>query len=355
MRRKTVKHNTICRSNSRCRRLWISLAVYLCCAFGLVGGLWGTDPAPTDVMTPVPLPKRMPAPKDNLTTPEKVALGRQLFFDPRLSGDNSMSCATCHLADKGFADGRKTAKGHRDKVLTRNTPGLLNVGLFSSLFWDGRAADLEEQALGPIENPDEMHQDLSELEGELAAVPGYVEQFRKIFGTTVNRQGIARALAAFQRTLVARDSPFDRYLAGDEEALSAEAHRGMELFFGEAECVRCHNGPLLSDGRYYRLGVSFADKGRGEVTGKTEHDYQFRTPSLRNIAQTAPYMHDGSQATLTDVVTFYYRQAPIQAPDGLSMDIAPMYDRSFSEIFSLVAFLNSLSGKVPEVAVPELP
>lgn len=299
------------------------------------------------------LPAEVPAPEDNPTTPAKVALGKQLFFDPRLSGDNDMSCATCHLPDKALADELPTARGRQQQVLPRNTPTLLNVGFLSSLFWDGRAGSLEQQALVPIQSPDEMHQDLDELERELRDVPGYVEQFKRVFGTDITGEAIAKALAAFQRTLVTGPSPYDRYLAGDKSALTPSARRGLELFTGDAGCVRCHQGPMLSDGQFYRLGVSIRDKGRADVTAEDDDAYKFRTPPLRNVALTAPYMHDGSLRTLDEVVTFYYRGTPTTG--DLPADIAPLVGQSFSEIADLVAFLRSLSGELPVLEPPVLP
>ncbi len=302
-----------------------------------------------------PLPTKTPAPKENPTTPDKVALGKLLFFDPRLSGDNSMSCATCHQSEKAFADGRDRSPGNGGKPLLRNTPTVLNAAFLPNLFWDGRAADLEAQALGPIENPDEMNQDLDELVDELRAVPEYREQFQKVFGGPITRERIGQALAAFQRTLVSGPSPVDRYLQGDRLALSDSARRGMQLFVGDAGCIRCHNGPLLTDGKFYRLGYRFEDQGRGAVTKEAGDAYKFRTPPLRNIADTAPYMHDGSLATLTDVVTFYYRGVPASAPAGQKLDIEPLLGQSFTEIEDLVAFLKALSGEVPKVEPRELP
>jgi cytochrome c peroxidase len=311
--------------------------------------------APRSEKPLAPLPREAPAPEENPTTPAKVALGKQLFFDPRLSGDNTMSCATCHLPEKALADGLPLGKGRGGKSLARNTPSLLNTGFYDSYFWDGRAKSLEEQALGPIESPDEMNQDLDELEAELNAVPGYVEQFQEVFGEKPNREGIAKALAAFQRTLITGPSPFDRYLAGEKDALSYSAKRGLELFTGEADCVRCHRGPTLSDGKFYRLGVASDDEGRGAVTGEDEDRKKFRTPSLRNVAETGPYMHNGSLKTLTQVVEFYYRGVPSTTPDGLPLDIEPLVGQSFSDITELVAFLESLTGKPPEITPPELP
>jgi cytochrome c peroxidase len=303
----------------------------------------------------VPLPQTVLSPKDNPTTPEKVNLGKQLFFDPRLSGDNTMSCASCHLPEKAFGDGLSRAKGREGKILDRNTPSLLNVGFYSTYFWDGRANSLEEQALMPIQAPDEMNQNILELERELNAVPGYVEQFRKVFGTKVTRVGIGKALAAFERTLVTKPSPFDRYLAGEKNALSTEEKRGLELFIGDADCVRCHRGPLLSDGKFYRVGVSIKDEGRIAVTGKKDDKRRFRTPSLRNVAEAGPYMHNGSRKTLFEVVEFYYREVPSQAPDDFPLDVKPLLGLSFTEIPALVAFLESLTGEAPRVSPPVFP
>lgn len=299
------------------------------------------------------LPEAAPAPPDNPTTPEKAELGRQLFFDVRLSGSDTLSCAGCHVPEKAYSDGLARARGAGGRQLSRNTPGLLNVGFYSRYFWDGRAASLEEQALAPIQSAEEMHQDMAELEKELNAIPGYARQFQSVFGGPATRESISRALAAFQRTLVSRISPFDRYLAGEEDAITEDAKQGWELFRGAAGCARCHNGPAFSDGRFYRLGNSFTDRGRGAVTGNERDDYAFRTPGLRDVARTAPYLHDGSMRTLTEVVEFYYRNAPVSAADGLPIDIAPLLDRSYSEISLVVAFLESLTEEAPQAARPD--
>jgi cytochrome c peroxidase len=292
-----------------------------------------------------PLPERVPEPKENPTTEAKVALGKALFFDVRLSGRNDMSCATCHDPAKAMADGLARAKGFDGRTLARNTPTLLNVAFQTSFFWDGRAKTLEEQALGPIASPDEMHQKIEDLPAELEALPDYARQFREVFGGPATAKRVAQALSAYERTLVARRSPLDRYLAGEKDALSAEAKRGMELFLGDAGCVRCHHGPLLSDGKFYRLGIDFRDKGLGGVTGKKEDLYKFRTPSLRDVGRTAPYMHDGSRATLDDVVRFYLREVPPVVPDGLPLDVEPLQNVSLMEVFDIVAFLEALSGE----------
>lgn len=300
------------------------------------------------------MPTEIPAPPSNPPSPAKIALGKQLFFDPRLSGDNSKSCASCHLPEKAWADGAAKGKGVRDQALDRNTPTVLNAALMSTLFWDGRANSLEEQALQPITNPKEMDQDLSELVQELNAVEGYARQFREVFGTEATVDGIAKALAAFQRTLVTRNSPLDRYLAGDQDALSREAKQGMKLFLGDAGCIRCHHGPLLSDGKYYSLGVG-SDLGRAKISGRAEDRHRFRTPPLRDVARTAPYMHDGSIASLFEVVEFYYRWLPEKRYDGSPTDATALQGNSLSDVFALVAFLESLNGEPPKVEPPTLP
>jgi cytochrome c peroxidase len=303
-----------------------------------------------------PLPEVAPSPPENPLTPEKVALGKQLFFDPRLSGNNQMSCATCHLPEKGFTDGLATARGAGEKSLARNTQTLLNVGFYNTYFWDGRAKSLEAQALAPIRSPDEMNQDLGELVRELSAIPGYVQQFQAVFKTGVTEEGVAQALAAFERTLVSRNSPFDRFLAGDQSALSHDAREGWQVF-QNAGCIRCHNGPVLSDSKFYRIGAGFGyrDRGRGDITGAKQDLYAFRTPGLRDVARTAPYMHDGSLDTLEQVVEFYFRSTSAPPPDGLRLDIEPLVGRSFSEVGALVAFLEALSGEPPNVSPPQLP
>lgn len=331
----------------------------------VAGGLCGPLAVPTAPAADPPkpagkprlarLPKTVPSPGNNPTTAAKVELGKQLFFDPRLSGNNKTSCASCHFPTRTFTDRRTRSLGQHGRPLSRNTPTVVNSGFLKHLFWDGRATSLEQQALMPIESPVEMDQDLDTLETELDNIPGYARQFRKVFETGVTRSGIARSLAAFQRTLVSGPTPLDRFLAGNTSALSEEAQRGLDLFRGSAGCIRCHNGPLLSDGKFYRLGVSVKDKGRQSVTGKPKDAFRFRTPSLRNIARTPPYMHDGSQKTLEDVVTFYYRGVPATIPGNLPLDVKPLLDNSFSEISDIVAFLESLSSAPLKITPPQLP
>ena len=267
---------------------------------GLLALLLSHMPAPPPLWAEVqatgklaPLDFPPPVPADNPQTPAKIALGKQLFFDPRLSGDNKTSCSTCHRPDKAFSDGRERGQSPAGKDLGRSTPGLLNVAYLKSFFWDGRAGSLEDQALKPLQSPAEMNQDLGELEKELADIPGYRQQFQDVFGHDPTAREVARALASFERTLVAMNSPLDRYLRGDDKALTEEQRNGLELFLGDGGCIRCHNGPLLSDGKFYRLGLPARgalgeDPGRGKITGLARERGAFRVPTLRNVALTSP-------------------------------------------------------------------
>jgi cytochrome c peroxidase len=281
----------------------------------------------------------------------QVALGRKLFFDPRLSGDGSLSCASCHDPGKRFSDGRVVAVGRNQVRLKRNTPALLNLESRGPYLWDGRAATLEEQALVPFADPNEMARDLSALERELAADPEYVARFQEAFGPLgISRVTLARALASFERTLVSAGSRYDRYLEGDSSALSEEEVRGMRIFAGKGECTTCHGGPLLTDNAFHNIGVAGDDPGRFESGAAPRAT--FKTPSLRDVARTAPYFHDGSAATLEDVIEHY-----ANAGDPLAKgthDIHPL-DLSASEKRELAAFLRSLDGADAGLPLTSLP
>ena len=328
--------------NDNCaKRRFICVLLCLCFSDAVI---LAQQKAGEDVARLAPLPGKTPQPPDNPTTTAKVALGKNLFFDPRLSGNNRVSCATCHVPNKAFADGQAFSIGVKGQKLARNTPSILNLGFQKELFWDGRAKSLEEQALMPVKSPQEMNQPIEELILELKTIGEYRESFTRAFEDGINAVNVAKALAAYERSLISKPSPYDDYLNGDKKALSVSALRGLELFEGDAGCVRCHNGPLLSDGKFYRLGVGRGDVGRAVITGKREDAYRFRTPSLREVSRTAPYMHDGSKKTLYQVVEYYYRGVPTRGPEGLELDIEPLSDRSFTEIDDLVAFLRTLTN-----------
>ncbi len=279
---------------------------------------------------PLGLDLYMPVPEDNPVTAEKVALGRKLFFERRLSRDRSVSCATCHDPRRAFTDGRPAAVGVFGRKGTRSAPTLVNRGYGAAFFWDGRVRTLEEQVLQPIQDPNEMDLTIEEASRRVK----------------MSRAELAAALASYVRTILSGNAPLDRYLNGDREALSAEARRGLNLFRGKANCTACHVGPNFTDERFHNTGVAWRegqlrDPGRFAVTGKEADRGAFKTPTLREIARTAPYMHDGSIATLEDVIEFYNRGGNPNA--YRDPELRPL-NLNTEEKQALVAFLRALSG-----------
>ena len=279
---------------------------FLPCTMFAVMSLSGLAGAADDV--PLGL-KPVSVPKDNPQTAEKISLGKQLYFDKRLSKDNSVSCASCHAPEKGFSNGDRFATGVDGAKGGRSAPSVINAAYYLQQFWDGRAASLEEQALGPIANPIEMALSIEDAVDRLNKIAGYKSQFQNVFGTDANPDGIAKAIAAYERTVLSGNAPFDKYKAGDESALSEAAERGRKLFFGKANCAACHAGPNFSDNSYHNIGIGMdakePDKGRVAVSNLGGDTGAFKTPTLREIARTAPYMHDGSLKTLEEVVEHY--------------------------------------------------
>lgn len=276
--------------------------------------------------------------------PNKVALGRDLFHDPRLSGDGTVSCASCHNILKGGDDGLSYSIGVSGKPTAVNSPSVLNSGLQFRLFWDGRAATLEDQIDGPLHHPDEMDSNWKTVLDRLALIPGYAERFPPIYGGAATEQSVKDALATFERSLVTTNSSFDRYLMGDEEAMSSEARAGLGLF-SALGCASCHQGRLIGGNLYQKVGIyhdffasrqgpTKADLGRYNVTGREEDRYYFKVPSLREVAETAPYFHDGSAGTLSEAVeTMAFHQLGRILSD--------------EETGLIVAFLESLTGDLP--------
>lgn len=302
-----------------------------------------------------PLPA-MPVPADNPQTDAKVKLGQQLYFDGRLSADGKISCATCHDPKTGWAGHDATDTGIGGRVGDRNSGTVVNSGYMKFQFWDGRAGSLEEQALGPIHNPVEMGETLENVVRKLNAVPGYKQQFQEVFGTEVTADGIAKAIAAFERTIVSGPSPYDRYLAGDKKVMNAAALRGMEIFNGKGNCVACHSGPVFSDQDFHNIGVGVKaakpDIGREAVTKNPADLGKFKTPGLRNAALTYPYMHDGKTRTLAAVVELL-NAGGVPNPD-LDPLVKPL-GLNAGEQKDLVAFLEALTGPEPIVSSPKLP
>ncbi len=306
--------------------------------------------------------------------PARVELGKALFFDRRLSGDGTVSCAVCHIPDETFADGRKISSAYPTNKHWRHTNSLLNVGYLSVLFWDGRSQGLEDQALGPIHTSFEMNLNPRYLVAKLREIPEYQQLFKKAWGEGVTLERIVGSLAAFERTLLVTDSPFDRYLHGDRDALGIEERKGMTIFFGErGNCAKCHAGSLLTDQKFYNLGVDELpelitdpqhrstrnfflgemglepmdrDPGHYAVTREPNDMGSFRTPPLRQVEQTGPYMHNGSIATLAEVIEFFNQgggddpnKTKLLKPLGLSAE----------EKQALEAFLRSLTGTYQSV------
>jgi len=275
---------------------------------------------------PLGLDLYIPVPETNPLTPAKIALGRRLFFDKRLSRDGTVACASCHDPKLAFSDGRKVARGINGAEGSRSAPAIVNRGYGVSFFWDGRTRTLEQQALEPILNPKELGMTEAEVERR----------------TGLRICDVTAALATYVRTIRSGDSRFDRYAAGKAAALSDQEKAGLALFRGKAGCNACHIGPNFTDEKFHNTGVAWRD---GRLVDGGAGDGKFKTPTLREVARTAPYMHDGSMATLGDVVEFYDRGG--NPNPGLDSDLRPLHLRS-EEKQALVAFLRSLVGKIHE-------
>ena len=295
-------------------------------------------------------------PKDNPLTAAKVELGKLLFFDPRLSVDDTVACASCHSPQFGFSNGLATAIGVKGQRGGRSAPVAINRAFSTLQFWDGRAASLEEQALGPIQASIEMGHDLKAVVAKLKGIPGYRKRFDNAFGTDVTSEGIAKAIASFERTLLSGDSPFDRYEAGTMSALSPAGRRGLEISRTKAKCTSCHVGVNFSDEEFHNIGVGMEkpnpDLGRFAVTKKDADRGAFKTPTLRDVALSAPYMHDGSLKTLEAVID-YYNRGGTKNP-WLDQEIRPL-SLTAQEKQDLLAFLKALTGAPIVVHVPPLP
>lgn len=309
-----------------------------------------------------PLPAKAPEPKDNPSTPAKIELGKQLFFDPRLSADGTVSCNSCHNVMSSGTDNRAVSVGVDGKRGGRSAPTVWNAAFLSTQFWDGRAATLEDQAKGPILNPIEMgmpHQQAAV--DRIASIPGYREQFANVFGgnNPVSYDNIAKAIAAYERTLITPNSPLDKYLKGDKSALNEDAKQGMQLF-ANLGCNSCHTGPAFAGPASLARGEGFfqkfptfdseytakhkldEDAGRFEATKNAADKHIWRVPTLRNVALTAPYFHNGSVKTLDEAVR-------VMAKAQLDKELDD------KQVASLVAFLNSLTGEFPPQTMARLP
>jgi cytochrome c peroxidase len=305
-------------------------------------------PAELSLALPLGLPETMPDTPENPFSRERWALGRRLFFDPVLSLDRTVACATCHRPDHGFADREATSIGVLGRRTERNAPTLFNRAFAPRQMWDGRVETLEAQALLPVENELEMALPLEEALARLRADASYSGAFATAFGEGPTRENLARAIATFVRRLTFADSPVDRFRAGELAWMTAEERTGMWLFESRAGCWKCHNGPNFSDEELHDTGVGAvegrAQPGRETITGDPLDRGKFKTATLRALAFTAPYMHDGSLATLGDVVDFYARGG--NPNPGLDPKLEP-FEITPQERAALVAFLESLSRTLP--------
>ena len=314
------------------------------------------SPAPASFKSEYTRPRgESPSPDENKLSAARVELGRMLFFDPRLSGTGAMSCATCHNPSFGWEDGLPRGVGHGDKQLGRSTPTVLNLAWGGPFFWDGRAMTLEQQAVGPIASPAEMNMPHDQAVARVRSISGYRTAFETAYrGEGVNIDTIGKALASYERTIVSAEAPFDNWILGRPEAISVSAQRGFALFNGKARCSVCHSGWRFTDDGFHDIGVGEGDLGRAGVKKNAIIQLQnaFKTPTLRNIDQRAPYMHDGSLPSLMAVVDFYDRAD--KRRDSISPEITPL-GLTEEEKRDLVAFMRTLTSQDAPQPVPVLP
>jgi cytochrome c peroxidase len=307
---------------------------------------------PLEIRVPKGLPA-LPVPADNPMTVEKVELGKMLFFDKRLSKDHTLSCATCHIPENGYAEPLATSKGINGQIGTRNSNPVVNSAYATSEFWDGRSPDLEDQAMGPVENPIEMGHDFEQVVLDLKKVPEYVQRFQDVFGSEISKETIAKAIAAFERTLLSGNSPYD------QGTMNAKAKAGEKIFKGQGFCATCHTPPLFSNWGFYNAGIGMdkenPDIGRMEITKQESDKGAFRVPHLREATLTGPYYHDGSVETLEEAVRIM-ATGGIDNPN-LHALFRVIKTKNFSdqEIDQLVEFIRALSGEYPIVKEPKLP
>ncbi|MDH5751010.1 MAG: cytochrome-c peroxidase [Deltaproteobacteria bacterium] len=331
---------------------------------------------------------KVPDPPDNVMTKEKIELGKLLFFDPRIGGDASISCADCHDPKNGWADPGEVSRGYPGTIHWRNSQSIINSAYLSKLFWAGSSKSLEAQAKSAASGGVAGNGEFDVMEARLALIPEYRKRFRKVFGDEWPLLfNVWRAIAAFERTLVDTNTPYDQFMRGNKNALNAQQKAGFEIFKGKGNCVECHNGPMLTDEKYYNLGVprheAWADDGLKQITfrfeiyakGANEEMYRtvkddpgmyfrtkeekdkgkFRTAPLRYTKYTAPYMHNGAFFTLEEVVDFYNAGGGKNEFDKNKTDIIKPLNLSDKEKADLTAFLEALSGKEISMKPPELP
>lgn len=349
-----------------------SAYLFLAIAVILLGGAINGAETGEIKKTALGVPGPMPIPKDNPLTEAKIKLGKKLFFDDMLSGDGSMSCDSCHDPKQGWATNTRYSPAYPTITERRNSPTIINTGYAKRWIWDGRAGSLDKQALGPMKNPLHMNQNPGLAVEEIRAEPEYVKMFEEAFGGKITPANIGKALASFERTIVSKNSPFDRYIQGDKNALDSKAIKGLAIFKGKGKCILCHNGVNFTDGDFHNLGVpepddfqsppvqtslrfdlkrtknkewltTKEDLGRATITKRKEDIGKFKTPTLRHIAQSGPYMHNGVFETLQEVLEFYNKGGG-DHPNKSKL-LKPL-NLSEEEMENLVALMKSLTGKI---------
>jgi cytochrome c peroxidase len=326
----------------------------------IVGEMRRTEPSPKAAVALDAMkaeyrrPASIPFPKENPYTPEKASLGKKLYFDTRISVTSAQSCASCHSPGFGWGDGLAVGVGHGMAKLGRHSPTIINAAWGGIFMWDGRLANLEEQALGPIQSPGEMNMPIEKLMERLATIDEYKPLFATAFpGVGLSPKTLAQAIATYERTVVSEQAPFDVWIEGNEQAISDEAKRGFVIFNTKAQCSSCHEGWNFTNDGFQDIGLPSADVGRGEfLSGVVKMKHAFKTPGLREIVRRTPYMHDGSIATLEQVVEHYDRGG-VDRPSR--SDLVKPLGLTPQEKSELVAFLKTLTSNLDPTTVPVLP
>lgn len=320
----------------------------------------------------VELSKILPSPIDlkNDSVAQVVELGKLLFFDPRLSGSNQISCSSCHAPDLNWSDGRRVSIGHDHLANIRNAPSLENVWFLKNLFWDGRSNTLEHQAESPVVAHNEMNQDLKSLPKKLSKIKGYKPYFLNAFGSDkITNERIFQSLSTFQKTIVSRKTNFDKFLEGNQKALTDEQVLGLHLFRTKSRCINCHNGPYFTDNDFHNVGLTYfkrkyEDLGRYEITKDPQDVGKFKTPGLRNVMKTGPWFHNGLFPEMEGIINMYDMGMPVQIvkPGQENDPLLPKNDKllrglrmSAAERKALIAFLEALSSPTVAIRVEKLP
>jgi len=282
-----------------------------------------------------------------------IELGKALFFDERLSGSGKISCATCHQPELNWTDGKEKSLGHEGAVNKRNSPTIQNSWFYNRLFWDGRSRDLQDQAFAPLNSEAEMHSEMPDIMRKLRRIKGYKELFKKAFGDQeIDPFAMTEAIATFEKTIISRKNKLDEFLEGNKKALNNSEIRGLHLFRTKARCMNCHNGPLFSDNQFHNNGFSAGDEGHYKVSHKEEDKGKLKTPSLRDVARTGPWMHNGQFKNLEQIISRY---SIAKFPPGEASPLIQQLGLTTKEQKDLVAFLKAISAPPLQFTKPVLP